>query len=212
VSGDDRPAGRDQDGPLLLLQGEEHNVQQDLEGGPEAFLQLPLRAAVPRGERAAGLRDHREVLEVQRTVPLRDRPGAVGPGPTEVRGEPTVMTDQRTVSCLGCGAPIPYDRWSGRLQFRFCSDFCRRSWEERYGRSDPLDVFTERAKDPNICIMCRSPLQKTRGSRLYCSVRCQKQGRRLGINADSLGKIRLEAIASLDRVSAGLRGHRASGR
>ena len=110
--------------------------------------------------------------------------------------------DQRTVSCLNCGRSILYDRWSGRPRLAFCSDSCRVEWEHKSGQLDPTTIFTERAKNPNICIMCNAPLQKVRGDRLYCSPRCQKRGNRLGINADSLGRVRLDAIAALDRVSA----------
>jgi len=118
-----------------------------------------------------------------------------------------LMNDQRTVSCLNCGRTIPYNRWSGRSRLSFCNDDCRRSWEIRTGQLDPINVFKERAKDPNVCIICNAPLQKVRGDRLYCSPRCQKHGYRLGINADSLGRVRLDAIAALDHVSASVRGN-----
>jgi len=118
-----------------------------------------------------------------------------------------LMSDQRTVSCLNCSRSIPYNRWSGRPRLPFCNDDCRRSWEIRTGQLDPINVFKERATDPNVCIICKAPLQKVRGDRLYCSPRCQKRGNRLGINADSLGRVRLDAIEALDRVSVSARGH-----
>jgi len=104
--------------------------------------------------------------------------------------------DQLSVSCLVCGHKVPFDRSSDRPQQLFCSEKCKEIMQEAMGFRTKDDIFKCRAAEANICVTCGGILtNKARSDSLYCSPRCQKRARRLGIRADGLARIRLSAIA-----------------
>lgn len=103
--------------------------------------------------------------------------------------------DQDKINCPVCGRVIAYDRWGHKPQRMTCSEACQNRLEEITGDRTSSKWLEKRAADPNICILCGAPLEdKVRGTKLYCSPRCQKRGVRRGINADRLMRIRKSAI------------------
>ena len=104
--------------------------------------------------------------------------------------------DQLHIHCPVCGKEIPFDKWSDEPQDWICSDECRETIKEIFGIRSKFEVMVERASDPLICCWCRGPLadKTSRVDALYCSPRCQKAAKRVGIEADKLREIRLSAI------------------
>jgi predicted nucleic acid-binding Zn ribbon protein len=107
------------------------------------------------------------------------------------------MYDQSHVRCPVCGKLVPYDRCGDEPQEFICCEKCREELFRVMGVESRDSMMRKRAADPNVCVTCGAILtNRKRADALYCSDRCGKRARKLGVRAADLVKVRRAAITN----------------